>query len=89
MNLGYLTVEEWPAWRLYTCETCHHSMRTRDERHADCAGAPEMDIDYFDSAILDDVAKREGYHPVKVGEQAFRPPFAEAAKDYLERSKNI
>ena len=88
-KLGYLSVEEWPAWRLYTCETCHRSLKTRDERHADCAGATEMDIDYVDSGILDDVASRDGYKPVKPGEPVFRVPFDETARKYIERSRSI
>ncbi len=88
-KLGYLSVEEWPAWRLYTCETCHRSLKIRDERHADRADAPDMDTDYLDSAILDDVASRDGYRPMKTGEPAFRVPFDETALKYMERSRSI
>ena len=84
-KLGYLTVEKWKEFRIYTCESCHHYLKTRDERIETLPKESSLDLDYFKTSPLDTAAMTEKFISDFVGFTAFDMIESESAKFYHER----
>jgi formate dehydrogenase maturation protein FdhE len=60
-QLGYLTVNEFPSYRIYVCDVCKRYLKTivcPEESETDDW---DYDRDYFATAALDPISLREGY----------------------------
>jgi formate dehydrogenase accessory protein FdhE len=73
-QLGYLTVNEFAAGRIYVCDKCRRYLKTVVCPEESGPDDWDHDRDYFSTVVLDSVARQEGYiaEPVWLahGEQA-------------------
>lgn len=61
-SLHFLTVEEWPAWRIETCSKCQGYMKVMDQREPG-AWSPDLDLFVADgqTLVLDMAAQQRGF----------------------------
>jgi len=85
-KLGYLIVEDWSNYRIYTCDNCHRYLKTRDERQPARIKADNFDIEYLSTSTLDKAATQEKYIMDFVVSSAFDMKDNESARAYKERA---
>ena len=86
-KLGYLTVDGWPGYRIYTCDTCRRYLKTRDDRQHDKTQATSFDMNYLQTSTLDAAAHQEGFIKDFVGCAAFDMKDNKPARAY--RAKGL
>ena len=85
-KLGYLTVDGWPGYRVYTCDSCGRYIKCRDERRPRDLISMDMDTDYLSTFSLDTAAGNEGYRSNETGRAAFGAAERAAATTYREKA---
>jgi formate dehydrogenase accessory protein FdhE len=60
-QLGYLSVPEFSAYRVYVCDRCKRYLKTGVCSEESGKDGWDYDREYFSTAVLDSIALREGY----------------------------